>query len=451
MPRTAYISRRVVFADGVRPACVVFDTASGKIVQITGSPPQGIGVEDLGEDVLLPGLIDAHVHINEPGRTEWEGFGTASRAAAAGGFTTVIDMPLNCLPETTTVAALETKRAAAASQCWVDWRPWGGAVNGNQDHLSALAAAGVPGFKCFLLYPGCDGFGLIDEADLRTAMPLISATGLPVLVHAELAAPCEHAAAALIAQGADWRRYDTYLHSRPDEAELAAIALMIRLCREFGTRVHIVHLSSARALPMLRAAKAEALPVTVETCPHYLVFAAEEIADGATLFKCAPPIRSRANQDLLWDALADGTIDFVASDHSPCLPAMKGLEEGSFQAAWGGIAGLSLTLPVLWTAAVARGHTLSDLARWLGTGPALLAGLTGRKGEIAVGADADLLVFAPDQTLTVTEDDLHFRHKVSPYLGRRLQGVVRRTLVRGEVVFDEGSFVNQARGREVVV
>ena len=447
MPLTSYISHRVVCADSVRPACVVVDEAAGKIVALVERPPSGSTIEDLGADALLPGLVDTHVHINEPGRTEWEGFATATRAAASGGITTLIDMPLNCLPETTTVAALEAKRAAASGKCWVDWRPWGGAVNGNQAHLLALAASGVPGYKCFLLYPGCEGFGLIDETDLRAAMPLIARTGLPLLVHAELAAPFETAAAALVND--DWRRYATYLASRPDEAEVQAISLMINLCREFGTRVHVVHLSSAQALPLLRAAKAEGLPITVETCPHYLVFAAEEIADGATLFKCAPPIRSRANCDLLWEGLRDGTIDLVASDHSPCPPEMKGLEEGSFKTAWGGIASLSLTISVLWDAASRRGFDLADLARWMAASPAHLAGLGSRKGQIAPGFDADFTVFAPERAFTVTNQALPFRHKVSPYVGKELRGVVRKTVLRGRPVFDRGAFAEHSFGEEV--
>jgi allantoinase len=447
MALTAFLSRRVVLADGVRAACVVVDTERGTILGIDDAPPEGTHLVDCGHDALLPGLVDAHVHLNEPGRTEWEGFATGTQAAAAGGVTTVVDMPLNCLPETTTVAALEAKRAAAAGKAAVDWRPWGGAVNGNQGHLLELADAGVPGFKCFLLYPGCDGFGLIDDAELRAAMPWIARTGLPLLVHAELAGPCEAAAPGLA--DADWRSYATYLASRPDEAELRAIALMIRLSREFGCWVHIVHLSSAQALPMLRAARAEGLQITVETCPHYLFFAAEEIADGATLLKCAPPIRTRANRELLWEGLRDGTIDMIASDHSPCPVEMKRLDTSSFREAWGGISSISLSLPVVWTRMVTNYLTLDDLARWMAAFPAKLAGLEARKGRIAAGFDADLVVFAPEETFTVTDARLHFRHKVSPYLGERLRGVVKRTYLRGQLVYEEGRVVEKSLGREV--
>ena len=447
----AFISRRVVFEDGMRPACVVVDAETGRIVEVREADNAygASTLHDFGEDALLPGLVDAHVHLNEPGRTSWEGFETGTRAASAGGVTTLIDMPLNCLPETTCVSALEAKRAAAAGKCRVDWLPWGGAVNGNSGELAALAGAGVPGYKCFLIYPGCDGFGLIDEAELRQAMPVIAKTGLPLLVHAELAGPCDAAAAAL-AQ-ADWRKYATYLASRPAEAELQAISMMIRLCREFDCRVHIVHLSAAEALPLLRETKAEGLKLTVETCPHYLYFAAETIGDGNTLLKCAPPIRSDANRRALWAGLRDGTIDLIASDHSPCPPEMKGLEAGSFREAWGGIASLSLELSVVWTKAVENGFGLEDLARWMAGKPARLAGIAERKGRIAAGCDADLIVFSPDMGFTVSEDELYFRHRVSPYGGERLRGKVRQTYVRGQLIFDEGRFPGEPIGREVLV
>ncbi len=453
MASITYISRRVVLPEGTRPAAVAVD--EGRITAIRDADSPGPGkVVDLGDLVILPGLLDPHVHINEPGRTPWEGFRTATRAAAAGGITTVIDMPLNCLPETTTVAALEAKRTAAFGQCSIDWRAWGGAVGGgvgnpgNQAHLVPLAEAGVAGYKCFLLYPGCDGLGLIDEPNLRAALPLIAGTGLPLLVHAELPGPLDAAAASLAES--DWTRYSTYLASRPDEAELAAIHLLIELCREFRARIHIVHLASALALPMLRTAKAEGLPITVETCPHYLHFAAEDIADGATLFKCAPPIRTEANRQQLWDAVADGTIDLIASDHSPCPPAMKaGEPAGSFRSAWGGIASLSLGPSILWTHAQHHGLTLDDLARLMSSAPAVLAGLEGRKGRIAEGFDADLTIFAPEESFTVTPAHLHFLHPVSPYVGERLTGLVKQTILRGRTVFENGEFPGKPFGEEV--
>jgi allantoinase len=412
----------------------------------------------LGNLALLPGLIDAHTHINEPGRTEWEGFATATRAAAAGGFTTLVDMPLNCLPETTNVAALEIKREAAQGKCLVDYALWGGCVDGNQECLEPLALAGVPGFKSFLIYPGCDGFTAIDKENLVRALPHLVRTGLPLLVHAELEPSINAAVAQLNETGADWRSYATYLASRPDQAELEAIAMLIDLCREFRFRLHIVHLSTAQALPMLAAAKKEGLPITVETCPHYLHVSAEDIPDGATLFKCAPPIRSAANRELLWQALRDGVIDLIATDHSPCPPHMKrleatspGEEAGRFDQAWGGIASLSTALSILWTEAQSRGFSLSDLARWTSSAPAQLVGLTKYAGSIEPGKHANLVAFDADDRITITPDILHYRHKISPYMGETLRGVVRSTWLRGEKIFncsDTDVFSARPKGRE---
>jgi allantoinase len=404
-------------------------------------------VHDVGESTILPGLVDSHVHINDPGRAEWEGFETSTRAAAAGGYTTLADMPLNCLPPTATVAALAAKRKAAAGRCWVDWLAWGGVVSDNQQEIEALGRAGVPGFKCFLIHPGIDGFTMVTEAELRAALPHVARTGLPLLVHAELPGPVDEATRRL--QDEDWRRYSTHLQSRPEEAELAAIRLLLSLCRQYKFRLHIVHLSASSALGELSAARAEGLPVSVETCPHYLHFCAEEIPDGATLFKCAPPIRSRDNREQLWQGLKDGIIDLVATDHSPCPPAMKRLDEGSFKSAWGGISSLSLALPVIWTEASRRGFTLTDLTRWMCEEPARLAGCATRKGRIAEGFDADFVIFEAEAEFVVTEDRLYYRHPVSPYLGERLRGVVKATYLRGQCVFTDGQFCGEARGREI--
>jgi len=445
----AFVSNRVVTPLGTRPGVLLVEDGRIRAVCSRAEIPAEATVEKLGDLAILPGLVDTHVHINEPGRTEWEGFRTATHAAAAGGYTALVDMPLNCLPETTTVAALEAKRAAAAGQCWVDWMSWGGAVADNQRDILPLARAGVPGFKCFLIYPGCDGFTMIDQQQLEAALPAIAESGLPLLVHAELARPIDRAMAGL--RDADWRRYATYLASRPDAAELEAIRLMLRLCREYGFRLHIVHLATAQALEELRAARAEGLPVSVETCPHYLHAAAEEIADGATLWKCAPPIRARENRERLWEGLRAGVIDMVVTDHSPCPPAMKRAEEGRFDLAWGGIASLAVALPVVWTDAARRGFTLDAIARWMSAAPAALAGISKRAGALAEGREASFVVFDPDAEFTVAAEALHTRHAVSPYLGERLRGVVRATYLRGEAVFSENQFMALPQGRELSV
>ena len=446
MKPQAFISRRVVTSEGVQPGAILVEGEQIQAVVPLERVPGDHEVHDFGDAAILPGLVDSHVHINDPGRTEWEGFQSATCAAAAGGYTLLVDMPLNCLPATTTVAALEAKRAAAQGKCRVDWAAWGGAVHNNQADIEALAAAGVLGFKCFLIHPGIDGFTMVSEEDLRAALPHVARTGLPLLVHAELPGPVDAATEPLA--HADWKSYATYLQSRPDEAELSAIRMMLSLCREYGFRLHIVHLATGRALPELRAARQEGLSFSVETCPHYLHLTAEEIADGATLCKCAPPIRSRENREALWQGLKEGVIDLVATDHSPCPPAMKRLDEGSFKTAWGGISSLSIALPLMWTEAARRGFSLVDIVRWMAEGPARLAGCHQRKGRIAAGYDADLVVFDPDAEFQVTEERLHYRHPVSPYLGETLRGVVKATYLRGRPVFAEGKFPAEPSGRE---
>jgi allantoinase len=431
---------RVVLPDGVGPASV--HVRDGVIVGIGeyGGEPAGVVVVDAGDDLISPGLVDTHVHVNEPGRTDWEGFAHATRAAAAGGVTTLVDMPLNSIPATTTVAALEAKRAAAAGQCHVDVGFWGGVVPGNRDDLAPLARAGVRGFKCFLAPSGVDEFPHVGADDLHDALDVLASLDRPLLVHAELPE-----ALVPIDPHADPRQYLTWLNSRPEASEATAIALMIDLSRRLGARVHVVHLAAASALPALRRARAAGVRISVETCPHYLFFAAEEIEEGATAWKCAPPIRSRANRDALWQALIDGDIDLVATDHSPAPAALKRIDDGDFVRAWGGIASLQIGLAAVWTAAQERGVNHHDLARWLSAAPARLAGLEGRKGAIAAGADADFVIWDPDAEWTVDPSALYHRHAVTPYAGRRVRGRVRRTIVRGQTVFD-GEIVTPPRG-----
>lgn len=446
MRQRAFISKRVVTPEGVRAATVLVEGERIRAVAPIAEVPADAERHDVGNAAILPGLVDSHVHINEPGRTPWEGFETATRAAAAGGYTMLVDMPLNCLPATTSVAALEAKRTAARGKCCVDWAVWGGVVGDNQGEIEALAAAGVLGFKCFLIHPGIDGFTMVTEQQLRAALPHVARTGLPLLVHAELSGPVDTATAGLTA--ANWRAYATYLKSRPDEAELCAIRLLISLCREFRFRLHVVHLSTWHGLSLLRAAKEEGLPVRVETCPHYLHFAAEEISDGATLCKCAPPIRSVENREKLWQGLREGLIDLVVTDHSPCPPEMKKLDDGNFKTAWGGISSLSVALPVMWTEAQKRGFGFADMARWMAEGPARLAGCDSRKGRIAAGCDSDLVVFDPEAEFVVTKERLHQRHAVSAYMSERLRGVVKATYVRGNAVFEDGKFPGDPSGKE---
>ena len=418
---------------GVWPASVV--VADGKIAEV--GPYDGYTADDrtadvdLGDLALLPGLVDTHVHVNEPGRTEWEGFATATAAAAAGGITTICDMPLNSVPVTTTVDALGAKMDAARGQCHVDVAFWGGAVPGNLEDLKPLAERGVVGFKAFLSDSGIPEFPPLEAASLRQAMAEIAGTGFPLIVHAEDPRELKDPGNG---------GYDAFVASRPTVAERRAIETVVSAAAATGARAHIVHLAAADCAALIGAARAAGISLTAETCPHYLFFAAEEIQDGATQFKCSPPVRYAANREALWRALAEGVIDCVVSDHSPCAP---GLKRGDFATAWGGIASLQVALPAVWTVARGRGHGLADIARWMADRPACLAGLPA-KGRIAVGADADLVAFDPDATFTVDGSRLRHRHPVTPYDGRTLTGQVARTWLRGsEVVPGDG----EPRGR----
>jgi allantoinase len=417
--------RRVYSAHGPAPAAI--HIASGRIASIQPfDAPVAAPVFDAGDLPVLPGLVDTHVHINDPGRADWEGFETATRAAAAGGVTTLVDMPLNSIPATTSVAGLQAKRQAARGRCHVDVGFWGGVVPRNTGELAGLSQAGALGFKCFLTPSGVDEFPNVSAADLDEAAPELARLGATLLVHAEWPALLRPIAG-------DPRCYRAYLDSRPRESEHEAIARMIGLSRRYGVKIHIVHLASADALPMLRTAKAEGLPVTVETCPHYLTFAAEDIPDGATEFKCAPPIRERENADRLWDALEEGVIDLVATDHSPCPPDMKA---GDFASAWGGIASLQLSLGIMWNGVTSRGVAPERLTGWMSAAPARLAGLESRKGAIAPGFDADIVIWNP----AAGPGELQHRHKLTPYQAAQSAGAVEATFLRGRKIYERGHF-----------
>jgi allantoinase len=418
-------SRRTVLPEGTRPAAVAVSGPVIAAIADYAEPLDGASDVDLGDLALLPGLVDTHVHVNEPGRTDWEGFATATRAAAAGGVTTICDMPLNSLPPTVSVAALAGKRAAAAGKCWVDVAFWGGAVPGNDGALQPLHRAGVTGFKCFLIDSGVPEFPPLQPAELRSVLRSLAAMDALLIVHAEDAAE--------IKESPSGRDYGSFVASRPPVAERRAIEKVIGAAAATGARAHIVHLSAAECVAMIAGAKAAGIRLTAETCPHYLYFAAEQVPDGATEFKCCPPIRDAANREALWRGLEAGVIDCVVSDHSPCPPELK--TPGDFGAAWGGIASLQLGLSVVWTVARRRGRTLDEVVRWMATGPARLAGLSA-KGSLAVRCDADLVAFDPDESYVVEADRLLHRHPVTPYLGRTLTGRVRQTWLRGRALLD---------------
>jgi allantoinase len=428
--------------DGIRAAAI--HVAEGRIARVTAYDEvvAGAPMVEAGDSVVFPGLVDTHVHVNEPGRTEWEGFETATRAAAAGGVTTILDMPLNSIPPTTSVAALDAKRAVARGRCAVDVGFLGGVVPDNLGELEQLHAAGVFAFKCFLCPSGVDEFPPMPPAALRQAARVLAGLDALLMVHAEWPAALKE-----MSTSGDPQSYAAWLASRPVAAESEAVRFLIQLSRESGLRVHIVHVSSAETIDLITAARADGVRLTAETCPHYLGFSAEEIPNGATEYKCAPPIREASQRERLWQALANGRLDAVVSDHSPSPPALKRRDEGDFVGAWGGIASLQLGLPSVWTGARTRGYSPDALCGWLSTGPSRIAGLHRRKGAIAPGNDADLVVWQPEKEFVVSEIDLRHRHSVTPWLGRRLAGVVEATYLRGECIYARGAADQPPRGR----
>ncbi len=443
MFETIIISNHIITGDKVVKGCVAIE--NGKIAAILESLPDGITgtVIDAGESVLMAGVIDPHVHINEPGRTDWEGFDTATKAAIVGGITTLVDMPLNASPVTTTVNNFKEKINATAGKTHTNVGFWAGLVPGNTDDIEGLIAAGVLGFKAFLTHSGIDEFPNVTEDDLRKAMPIIAKHNLPLLVHCELSDDRQRTTG-------DPKSYQNYLASRPKEWEDKAIAMIIKLCEEFNCRTHIVHLSSANSITQITAAKQKGLPISVETGQHYLYFNAEAIPDGKTEFKCAPPIREKANNEQLWQALKDGIIDFVATDHSPAPPDLKQMETGDFMKAWGGISSIQFALPVLWTAAQKHGCTIKDMAKWLSENPAKLIGKENAKGQIAVGFDADLIIWDPNKTFKITSDIILHKHKITPYLNEQLNGVVNHVFLKGKQIVKEGKIIKLNSGELIM-
>ncbi len=436
-------SERVVTSRGIRKAAIVI--RRGKVADIRAyGKTTGKSLLDFGKLVVMPGLVDTHVHINEPGRTEWEGFETATKAAAAGGITTLVDMPLNSSPVTTTVEGFRSKIDASKGKLWVDCGFYAGLIPGNTHELKPLMDAGVLGVKAFLIHSGIDEFPNATETDLRAGMPIISKANIPLLVHCELAGVNHQP------QTSNPKSYFQYLASRPRQWEHDAVQLMIRLCKEYKCRTHVVHLSSADAVPMLKKARKQKLPLTVETCPHYLFFSAEEIPDADMRFKCAPPIRENENRNRLWRALKDGAIDLIVSDHSPSTPELKLLKEGDFQKAWGGIASLQFGLPIVWTEARKRGFSVEDIALWMCGRPAELVGLEERKGSLRVGSDADIVVWDPEASFVVETSGIFHRHKLTPYLGRTLFGKVFCTFLSGRGIFENGRHVDGPHGSVIL-
>ena len=417
----------------LRPAVVYI--RDGKILKISDELEKNYSgqVIDVGSDVVMPGICDTHVHMNEPGRTEWEGIETATKAAAAGGITTLVDMPLNSIPPTTTVEALALKRASAQRTAYVDYGFWGGVIPDNKKDLESLISSGVLGFKTFMIDSGVAEFPMASEMVIRESLPVLAKHKVPLLVHAELES-------SVNVKESSSRAYSHYLESRPQKWEVDAIRLIIELAKESGGHLHIVHLSAAQALSEIRKAKEQKIAITAETCPHYLTLQSEEIRDGATHFKCAPPIRENRNREDLWRGLEQGIIDFIVSDHSPCTPQLKKLETGDFDAAWGGIAGLQFSLPVIWTEMQKKGLTLAQLSYWMSESTVKFLKVKGKSGKIEMGSDADLVVWDPNAQFVLKESQIFHRHKVTPYLGKKLYGVIKKTFVRGQCVFDEGIF-----------
>lgn len=445
-------SQQVITPEGIQPATVKIENGLIHSVSNYTSPAVGT-VEDLGDLVLMPGLVDTHVHINEPGRTDWEGFNTATQAAAAGGITTIVDMPLNCIPVTTTKAALEEKLQAVKDKLWVDCGFWGGVIPSNIEALDELLAAGVLGVKSFLIDSGIEEFPPVSAANMRQAMPILAKHKVPYLIHAEL--DQESQPSPTISDA-----YHSFLASRPKHWENEAIRLMVHLCGEMkangiNSRIHIVHLSSAEALTTIAQAHRDGLQVSVETCPHYLTLFSENIPDGKTLYKCCPPIREKINREQLWQGLKDKLIDFIVSDHSPCTPQLKYIDSGDIERAWGGISALQFGLPLIWTEAKTRGFTLADITHFMSTATADFIGLGHIKGRIAPGYHADLLVFDPNTEYNINNDMIKHRHKITPYAGKQVSGEVLKTYLRGQLVYekskaDNGIFINGPLGKPLL-
>ncbi len=429
-------SSRCWVEEKLQPATLCFE--NGKITAVHFNKIDD--AEDVGDNILMPGIIDAHVHVNEPGRTAWEGFETATQSAAAGGITTIVDMPLNASPVTTTVNAFDEKLEASKNKLNVNCGFYGGSIPGNANELEGLINAGVSGIKCFLTHSGIDEFPNVTEKDLDEVMPVIAKYNIPLLAHCEIESSCINELAAHPAS------YREYLASRPKQWENDAIAMMIRLCRKYNCRVHIVHVSSAEALPMIAAAKKKGLPFTAETCAHYIYFDAENIPDAHCIYKCAPPIRDANNNRQLKEALKTGVLDFITTDHSPAPPAIKEIESGNLQKAWGGIAGLQFLLPASWSA-MKRMIPLEEFIPLLTSCPAKFIGAAGCKGKIAVGYDADITIWNPAQETVIKEEDILFRHKISPYIGERLSGVVQQTIVNGITVYQHNKIINKNAGQ----